>query len=69
VEAVDDLRDLIGRWIMVSKLVSRVVDRMGEGETFGAARVAVTLRRLRDAGGIRAVREGKAPPRGAPVNA
>jgi hypothetical protein len=81
VEEVDDLHDLVGRRIMVSKLVSRVVDRMGEGETFGAARVAgevnrrygkhlrrqagaravsVTLRRLRDAGEIRAVREGKA---------
>jgi hypothetical protein len=80
-EEADDLRDLIGRRIMVSKLVSRVVDRMGEGETFGAARVAaevnrryrehlrrpvsaravsVTLRRLRDAGEVRAVREGKA---------
>jgi DNA-binding transcriptional ArsR family regulator len=77
----DDLRDLIGRRIVVSKLVSRVVDRMGEDETFGAARMAaevnrryrehlrrpvdaravsVTLRRLRDAGLIRAVREGKA---------
>jgi DNA-binding transcriptional ArsR family regulator len=81
VEEADDLHDLIGRRIMVSKLVSRVVDRMGEGEAFGAARVAaevnrryrehlrravsaravsVTLRRLRDAGEIRAVREGKA---------
>jgi len=81
VEEKDDLSDLIGRRIMVSKLIGRVVDRMGEGETFGAARVAaevnrryrehlrravssravsVTLRRLRDAGSIRAVREGRA---------
>jgi DNA-binding transcriptional ArsR family regulator len=77
----EDLRDLVGKRLMMSKLVGRVVDRMGEDETFGATRVAeevnrrygahlrrpvgaravsVTLRRLRDAGGIRAVREGKA---------
>lgn len=77
----EDLRDLVDKRLRVSKLVGRVVDRMGEDETFGAARVAeevnrrygahmrrpvgaravsVTLRRLRDAGSIRAVREGKA---------
>ena len=77
----EDLRDLVGQRLRVSKLVGQVVDRMGEDETFGAARVAeevnrrygahmrrpvgaravsVTLRRLRDAGSIRAVREGKA---------
>jgi len=77
----EDLRDLVGKRLMMSKLVGRVVERMGEGETFGAARVAeeinrrygahlrrpvgaravsVTLRRLRDAGSIRAVRDGKA---------
>jgi hypothetical protein len=41
----EDLRDLIGRRIMVSKLVGRVVDRMGKGETFGAARVAAEVNR------------------------
>ena len=77
----EDLRDLVGKRLMMSKLVGRVVNRMGEGETFGATRVAeeinrrygthlrrpvgaravsVTLRRLRDAGRIHAVREGKA---------
>jgi DNA-binding transcriptional ArsR family regulator len=77
----EDLRDLVGKRLRMSKLVGRVVDRMREGETFGAKRVAeeinrrygahlrrpmgaravsVTLRRLRDAGSIRAVRDGKA---------
>jgi hypothetical protein len=45
VEKEDDLSELIGRRIMVSKLVGRVVDRMGEGETFGAARVAAEVNR------------------------
>jgi hypothetical protein len=83
VEAVEeeDDREFAGRRIVVSKLVARVVERFGEGETFGATRVAaevnrryrarlrrpvdaravsVTLRRLRDAGQLRLVREGKA---------
>jgi hypothetical protein len=76
----DDERDLIGKRLMVSKLVAKVVDRL-EDETFGAARVAqevnrryrdklkrtvearavsITLRRLRDNGRLRLVREGKA---------
>ena len=44
-EEPDDLRDLIGRRIVVSKLVSRVVDRMREDETFGAARIAAEVNR------------------------
>lgn len=77
----EDDRDFIGKRIMVSKLVAKVVDRMADGETFGAGRIAaetnrrygslmqrpvdaravsVTLRRLRQSGRIRLVREGKA---------
>jgi hypothetical protein len=81
VKQEEDDRELLGKRIMVSRLVAKVVDRMRDGESFGAAEIAaetnrryrsllqrpvdartvsVTLRRLRQSGRIRLVREGKA---------
>lgn len=46
---VEDDREFIGKRIMVSKLIARVVDRAGEGDAFGAAWVALEInRRYRD---------------------
>jgi hypothetical protein len=36
----EDLREFVGKRIMTSKLILRVVDSLGEGQTFGAAWVA-----------------------------
>jgi hypothetical protein len=39
-EEPEDLREFVGKRIMVSKLIARVVDSLGEGYAFGAAWVA-----------------------------
>lgn len=39
-EEPEDLSEFVGKRIMVSKLIARVVDSLGEGYTFGAAWVA-----------------------------
>jgi hypothetical protein len=45
----EDYRDFVGKRIMTSKLIARVVDRLGEDQTFGATQVAEeTNRRHRD---------------------
>lgn len=36
----EDLREFVGKRIMTSKLIARVVDSLGEGQAFGAAWVA-----------------------------
>jgi hypothetical protein len=47
-EAPEDLSEFAGKRLEVSKLIARVVRGLGEGETFGAARVAEeTNRRYR----------------------
>jgi hypothetical protein len=49
-EAPEDLREFIGKRLMTSKLIARVVDSLGEGQTFGAAWVAQeTNRRFHNA--------------------
>jgi hypothetical protein len=79
-KAADDDRDLAGKETQASKLVTRVVEQMADGASFGATQIAaeanrryrdklrrplnardvsVTLRRLREAGRLRLVREGK----------
>jgi hypothetical protein len=48
-EEAEDDREFIGKRILASRLVARVVDRMADGATFGAAQVAKeTNRRYRD---------------------
>jgi hypothetical protein len=48
-EEAEDDREFVGKRIQASKLVARVVDRMADGATFGAAQVAAeTNRRYRD---------------------
>lgn len=42
---VEDDREFIGKRIMVSKLIVRVVDRIGEGDAFGAGWVAQEVNR------------------------
>ncbi len=44
-EKPDDLREFVGKRIMASKLIARVLDRFGEDETFGAHRVAGEVNR------------------------
>jgi len=39
-EAREDLGEFVGKRIMTSKLIARVVHRLGEDETFGASQVA-----------------------------
>src|SRR5215218_2608839 len=47
-EAPEDLGEFVGKRIMTSKLIARVVHRLGEDETFGASQVAEeTNRRYR----------------------
>ncbi len=41
----EDLREFVGKRIMTSKLVARVVQGFGEDETFGATRVAGEVNR------------------------
>jgi hypothetical protein len=49
-EEPEDLREFVGKRIMTSKLIARVVGRLGEDETFGATRVAQEAnRRYREA--------------------
>jgi hypothetical protein len=40
-----DLRDLVGKRLTASKLIARVIDSLGEDETFGASRVAAETNR------------------------
>jgi cell pole-organizing protein PopZ len=48
-EAPEDLREFVGKRIMASKLIARVVHSFGDDETFGANRVAEQAnRRFRD---------------------
>jgi hypothetical protein len=48
-EKPEDLREFVGKRILVSKLIMRAIDRLGEDETFGANRVAAeTNRRYHD---------------------
>ena len=48
-EEPEDHREFVGKRIMTSKLITRVIHRLGEGETFGAHRVAAEVnRRYRD---------------------
>jgi hypothetical protein len=45
----EDLREFVGKRIMASKLIARVIRGFGEDETFGATRVAAEAnRRYRD---------------------
>jgi hypothetical protein len=45
----EDLREFVGKRIMASKLIARVIDSFGESDTFGATRVAAEAnRRYRD---------------------
>lgn len=44
-EEPDDLHEFVGKRIMASKLIVRVIDSFGEGETFGATRVAAEANR------------------------
>jgi hypothetical protein len=44
-EEPEDLSEFIGKRIMASKLIVRVIDSFGEGETFGATRVAAEANR------------------------
>jgi hypothetical protein len=44
-EQPEDLRELVGKRLMASKLIARVVDSLGEDETFGASRVAAETNR------------------------
>jgi hypothetical protein len=39
-EKPEDLSEFVGKRLMTSKLIARVVDSLGEGQTFGAAWVA-----------------------------
>ena len=39
-EEPEDLREFVGKRLRTSKLIARVVDSLGEDETFGASRVA-----------------------------
>jgi hypothetical protein len=49
-EAPEDLSEFVGKRLMTSKLILRVVDSLGEGQTFGAAWVAEeTNRRFHNA--------------------
>ncbi len=41
----EDLREFIGKRLMTSKLIARVARGWGEGETFGASRVAAETNR------------------------
>lgn len=41
----EDVREFIGKRIKVSRLIARAVERLGDGETFGAARVAAETNR------------------------
>ena len=48
-EEPEDLRDFIGKRILASKLIARVIRSFGEDDTFGATRVAAEAnRRYRD---------------------
>ena len=48
-ETPEDLREFVGKRIMTSKLIARVIQGFGEDETFGATRVAREAnRRYRD---------------------
>jgi len=48
-EKPEDLREFVGKRILVSKLIVRAIDRLGGDETFGANRVAAeTNRRYHD---------------------
>ncbi|HEV8581968.1 MAG TPA: hypothetical protein VGX68_23100 [Thermoanaerobaculia bacterium] len=48
-EEEEDDRETAGQPVRVSKLIAKVVDRMAEGETFGATRIAAeTNRRYKD---------------------
>ncbi|MFL6233984.1 MAG: hypothetical protein ACJ76N_12690 [Thermoanaerobaculia bacterium] len=44
-EEPEDLREFVGKRLMTSKLIARVVDSLGEDETFGASRVAAETNR------------------------
>jgi hypothetical protein len=49
-EQPEDLSEFVGKRLMASKLIARVVDSLGAGQTFGAAWVAQeTNRRFRNA--------------------
>jgi cell pole-organizing protein PopZ len=48
-ETPEDLREFVGKRIMASKLIARVIQRLGDDEAFGASRVAEEAnRRFRD---------------------
>ncbi|MEO7418519.1 MAG: hypothetical protein ABI163_15770 [Thermoanaerobaculia bacterium] len=48
-EKPEDLREFVGKRILVSKLIARAIARLGDDETFGANRVAAeTNRRYHD---------------------
>jgi hypothetical protein len=48
-EKPEDLGEFVGKRILVSKLIVRAIDRLGDDETFGANRVAAeTNRRYHD---------------------
>ncbi|HTG32896.1 MAG TPA: hypothetical protein VLB76_08170 [Thermoanaerobaculia bacterium] len=48
-ETPEDLREFVGKRILVSKLIVRAIARLGDDETFGANRVAAeTNRRYHD---------------------
>ncbi|HEY0511230.1 MAG TPA: hypothetical protein VGH73_04965 [Thermoanaerobaculia bacterium] len=44
-ETPEDYREFVGKRIMTSKLIARVIHRLGEDETFGASRVAAETNR------------------------
>jgi hypothetical protein len=41
----EDVREFVGKRILVSKLIARAVERLGKDETFGATRVAAETNR------------------------
>ena len=48
-EEPEDYREFVGKRLVMSKLITRAIHRLGEGETFGAHRVAEEVnRRYRD---------------------
>lgn len=44
-ERPEDLREFIGKRLVASKLIARVIDNLGDDETFGATRVAAEANR------------------------